>query len=148
MLRSNNKKFIPLKIMYIFFVHHVIIEKEYILPTFYEVGHYLLSSCRATFSSCLQYHEMPTLLSDILGVMNILFTFLFLCETVLKLIAYGIKVKDFISNILFHIIIILEQFIYSFNTNLRDNPFQFGDLIIKYYIQSYLSVDTLLPYSV
>ncbi|KAG5879870.1 hypothetical protein JTB14_036702 [Gonioctena quinquepunctata] len=39
----------------------------------------------------MKYHDSPPLLSDILAVMNILFTFLFLCETVLKLIAYGIK---------------------------------------------------------
>ncbi|XP_049820303.1 voltage-dependent calcium channel type A subunit alpha-1 isoform X2 [Aethina tumida] len=39
----------------------------------------------------MKYHESPPLLSDILAAMNILFTFLFLCETVLKLIAFGIK---------------------------------------------------------
>ncbi|CAH1100381.1 unnamed protein product [Psylliodes chrysocephalus] len=39
----------------------------------------------------MKYHDSPPLLSDILAVMNILFTFLFLCETLLKLIAYGIK---------------------------------------------------------
>ncbi|KAF2879670.1 hypothetical protein ILUMI_26498, partial [Ignelater luminosus] len=39
----------------------------------------------------MKYHEAPPLLSDLLAAMNILFTFLFLCETVLKLIAFGIK---------------------------------------------------------
>ncbi|XP_017780350.1 PREDICTED: voltage-dependent calcium channel type A subunit alpha-1 isoform X5 [Nicrophorus vespilloides] len=39
----------------------------------------------------MKYHDSPPLLSDTLAAMNILFTFLFLCETVLKLIAFGIK---------------------------------------------------------
>ncbi|KAK9732267.1 Ion transport protein [Popillia japonica] len=41
----------------------------------------------------MKYHESPPILSDTLAAMNIVFTFLFLCETVLKLIAFGIKVK-------------------------------------------------------
>ncbi|XP_076258403.1 calcium voltage-gated channel subunit cacophony isoform X1 [Rhynchophorus ferrugineus] len=39
----------------------------------------------------MKYHQSPPLLSDILAVMNILFTFFFLCETILKLIAFGFK---------------------------------------------------------
>ncbi|XP_044762299.1 voltage-dependent calcium channel type A subunit alpha-1 isoform X13 [Coccinella septempunctata] len=39
----------------------------------------------------MKYHESPPLMSNILAAMNIIFTFLFLCETVLKLIAFGIK---------------------------------------------------------
>ncbi|XP_057659991.1 voltage-dependent calcium channel type A subunit alpha-1 isoform X27 [Diorhabda carinulata] len=39
----------------------------------------------------MKYHDSPPLLSDILAVMNILFTLLFLGETLLKLIAYGVK---------------------------------------------------------
>ncbi|GJQ73114.1 hypothetical protein Trydic_g1743 [Trypoxylus dichotomus] len=39
----------------------------------------------------MKYHESPPILSDTLAAMNIVFTFLFLCETVLKLIAFGIK---------------------------------------------------------
>ncbi|CAG4926327.1 unnamed protein product [Colias eurytheme] len=37
----------------------------------------------------MKFHEAPTVLMDVLTVMNIVFTFFFLLETVLKLIAFG-----------------------------------------------------------
>ncbi|GLV41113.1 cacophony [Carabus blaptoides fortunei] len=39
----------------------------------------------------MKYHDAPPLLADILAIMNIVFTFMFLLETVLKLIAFGFK---------------------------------------------------------
>ncbi|CAH2243783.1 jg12698 [Pararge aegeria aegeria] len=40
----------------------------------------------------MKFHEAPPLLMDVLTVMNIVFTFFFLLETVLKLIAFGCTV--------------------------------------------------------
>ncbi|XP_048524093.1 voltage-dependent calcium channel type A subunit alpha-1 isoform X3 [Dendroctonus ponderosae] len=39
----------------------------------------------------MKYHQSPSLLSEALALMNIVFTFFFLCETILKLIAFGLK---------------------------------------------------------
>lgn len=40
----------------------------------------------------VQFHDAPTILLDVLSLMNLVFTFFFLLETVLKLIAFGFKV--------------------------------------------------------
>lgn len=51
----------------------------------------------------IQFHDAPLVLLDVLSMMNLVFTLFFFLETVLKLIAFGIKVckknKNFLNKI-------------------------------------------------
>ncbi|XP_039745501.1 voltage-dependent calcium channel type A subunit alpha-1 [Pararge aegeria] len=73
----------------------------------------------------MKFHEAPPLLMDVLTVMNIVFTFFFLLETVLKLIAFGCTnfFKDPWNTFDFITVIgsIIDALIMEFGSDLAEN---------------------------
>ncbi|XP_035783195.1 voltage-dependent calcium channel type A subunit alpha-1-like isoform X19 [Anopheles albimanus] len=76
----------------------------------------------------MKFHEAPTTLIDILSFMNLVFTFFFLLETIMKLIAYGCKnfFKDPWN--IFDFITVIGSIIDALVLELGENSFNVGFL--------------------
>ncbi|XP_049283407.1 voltage-dependent calcium channel type A subunit alpha-1 isoform X12 [Anopheles funestus] len=76
----------------------------------------------------MKFHDAPTTLIDILSFMNLVFTFFFLLETIMKLIAYGCKnfFKDPWN--IFDFITVIGSIIDALVLELGENSFNVGFL--------------------